>query len=119
MDSKTTNLILSENDIQNAILEFLRFKKITAWRNNNGAVYDQRNETFRRKNKWEKIYGDPVDILGVLSDGRFLAIEVKKNEKEKPSEGQGQFLKNINDSKGIAFVAYSTGCVKSNLKIYL
>jgi len=119
MRSNLNNLVLSENDIQNAILEFLRLKKITAWRNNNGAVYDKGAGSFRRKNKWEVIYGSPSDILGVLPDGKFLTIEVKKNSKEKPSDGQKKFIKNINNSKGIGFVAFSIACVKKHLADYL
>lgn len=119
MDSNPTSLVLSENDIQNGILEFLRFKKIVAWRNNNGAVYDEKSGTFRRKNKWEKIHGDPVDILGVLPDGKFLAIEVKKDENEKATPGQIKFMNRINKSGGVAFKAYSVRCVKVQLENYL
>lgn len=70
---------------------------------------------FRAKNKWEKICGDPVDILGILPDGRFLAIEVKKDSKGKPSKGQIEFLSTINQSNGVGFVAFSLKCVKENL----
>ena len=116
MDSNQASLVLSENDIQNGILEFLRFKKIVAWRNNNGAVYDDKAGSFRRKNKWEIIHGDPVDILGILPDGRFLAIEVKKNEKEKATPGQIKFMKKINKNGGVAFKAFSVRCVKVQLE---
>ncbi|MHA1166587.1 MAG: hypothetical protein ACTSRU_02115 [Candidatus Hodarchaeales archaeon] len=109
---------LSENDIQNSILELLRWKKICAWRNNNGAVYDIKSGHFRKKNKWEKIAGSPVDILGILPDGKFLAIEVKRDEREKPSEGQKEFLQNISSNQGIAFVAHSLSCVRLHLKRY-
>lgn len=109
---------LSENEVQNSILEYLKFKGIKAWRNNNGATFDKNIEGgFRRKNKWEKIYGTPVDILGVLPDGRFLAIEVKKDSKGKPSKGQIEFMENINNSGGVAFCAYSIKCVKHYLEM--
>lgn len=107
---------MSENEVSNSILQFLLFKRITAWRNNNGAVADSKvNGGFRRKNKWETIHGSPVDILGVLPCGKFLAIEVKKDEKGKARKGQEKFMKAINDSGGIAFMAYSIDCVKENL----
>ena len=108
---------LSEIDIQNSILQYLKFKKIKAWRNNNGSVYDAKNAKFRSKNKWEKVCGSPVDILGILPDGRFLAIEVKKTEKEKPSKGQQEFLDNINESGGVGFVAHSIEKVKFTLAL--
>lgn len=119
MNKNLNKHILSENDIQNSILELLRWKKIVAWRNNNGAVYDISSGNFRKKNKWEKIAGSPVDILGILPDGRFLAIEVKKDEKEKPSEGQKEFLRNISNNQGVAFVAHSLACVRLYLKNYI
>ena len=108
---------MSETDTQNSILQYLKFKKITAWRNNNGSVYDPKNKRFRSKNKWEKVHGDPVDILGILPDGRFLAIEVKKDEKGKASEGQQKFLDTINEQGGVAFVAWSIECVSTRLNL--
>lgn len=94
------------------------FKKVSAWRNNNGSVFDKKIEGgFRKKNKWEKVCGDPVDILGILPDGRFLAIEVKKDSKGKPSKGQVEFLETIKSNGGVAFVAYSIECVKNHLQI--
>lgn len=110
---------LSENEIQNSILEFLKFKKITAWRNNNGGTFDVSSQKFRSKNKWETLHGSPVDILGVLPDGKFLAIEVKKNSKGKPSKGQKTFLEAINRAGGCGFIAYSLTCIKQNLSNYL
>ena len=112
------NRALSENEIQVSILEFLRFKKIVAWRNNNGGTYDPTASKFRRKNPWEKIHGDPVDILGILPDGKFLAIEVKRDSKSRPSKGQKQFLSAISEAGGISFVAFSLNCVKTALSDY-
>jgi hypothetical protein len=119
MSKSQNSHLLSEGDVQSSILEFLRFKKIVAWRNNNGAVWDKSFGGFRKKNKWEVIHGAVPDILGVLPDGKFLAIEVKKNDKEKASSEQKRFLKNINDNQGVAFVAYSFACVKLHLKNYI
>ena len=108
---------MSENEIQNSILQFLKFKKIAAWRNNNGSTYDAKSGQHRRKNKWETLHGSPVDILGVMPDGRFLAIEVKRDEKKKPSVGQLHFLEIIEKNGGIAFVAWSIDCVKKALDL--
>lgn len=119
MNSNRSNLVLSENDIQNAILEFLRFKKIPGIRVNNGAVYDKKKESFRRKNKWEVWMGAIVDIKVFLPDGKDCWIEVKKNEFEKPSAEQIKFMDNVNKRGGIAFVAYSVACVKKKLCDYL
>jgi hypothetical protein len=108
---------MTEIEVQNSILQYLKFKKISAWRNNNGSVYDAKRGTHRSKNKWEKICGDPVDILGVLPDGRFLAIEVKKDSKGKPSPGQANFLEIICENGGVGFVAFSIECVKNELEL--
>lgn len=54
------------------------------------------------------------DILGILPGGRMLAIEVK-TEKGKLSPHQEQFIKNINDNGGLAFVARSFSDVVQTL----
>lgn len=61
-------------------------------------------------------FGKPgsSDILGILDDGRFLAIEVKRPGKE-PTEVQREFLENINKNGGLAFVAYSVDDARSML----
>ena len=108
---------MSENEIQNSILQFLKFKGVVAWRNNNGSTYDAKSGQHRRKNKWEKLWGSPVDILGIMPDGRFLAIEVKKTEKLKPSKEQQFFLDTINENGGVGFCAHSIECVKNHLEM--
>ena len=108
---------LSENEIQNSILEFLRFKKITAWRNNSGGVYDPSGKRFRSKSKWDR--NGVSDILGILPDGKFLAIEVKKNEQARTRPSQREFLDDINNQGGRGFVAYDLAHVKDNLKEYI
>ncbi len=71
---------LSETIIQTQILNFLRFKGIFAWRNNNGAVYDPKAKCFRKPVSQNFIPGIS-DILGMLPSGHLLAIEVKTPEK--------------------------------------
>jgi len=46
------------------------------------------------------------DIVGILPDGKFLAIEVK-TAKGRLSPHQERFIQNINDAGGLAFVARS------------
>ena len=108
---------LSENEIQNSILEFLKYKKITAWRNNSTAVYDPTGKRFRSKSKWDR--NGVSDILGVLPDGKFLAIEVKKNTQARTRPSQKEFINDISSQGGVAFVAFSLNCIKENLKEYL
>lgn len=110
---------LSENDIQNSILEFLKFKNLDAIRVNNGSSFDQANNSFRKKNKWEDHLGTKLDIFVFLPGGKYAWIEVKKNEKEKLRSGQKDFVETTQKNGGIAFKAYSLKCVKEGLKDYL
>ena len=56
------------------------------------------------KIKLPSVLGIP-DILGVIH-GRFIAIELKRSVKEKPSTMQLYILSRIADCGGIALVAY-------------
>ena len=108
---------LSEQEIQNSILEFLRFHKIKSWRNNSGAVYDPRGNRFRKKSKYD--LNGVSDILGILPDGRFLAIEVKKNAQARVRPSQREFLDEIVRSGGVGFVAHDLDIVERELSNYL
>lgn len=57
------------------------------------------------------------DILGILKGGRLLAIEVK-NSKGKLSPEQEEFLHEINQRDGWAFVARSLDDVIAKLDKY-
>lgn len=79
------------------------------WRNNSGGMYDAKGRFVR--------YGLCVgssDLIGVLPDGRFLAIEVKAKGKNSTKE-QKKFLEWIREKGGVAFVARSAEDVKKNL----
>ena len=88
-----------ENEIQKAILEYLKIKKIFCWRNNTGAF--TKGDHFYRFG-----YKGSSDILGILPGGRFLAIEVKARS-GKLREEQKEFIDAINQNGGLAFVARS------------
>lgn len=110
-------MIGKETDIQNAILEYLWYNKIFAWRNNNTPVYDVGGNRFRRMPKWSM--KGVSDILGVLPDGKFLAIEVKRKGAY-PSKEQKKFMQGITDSGGRAILARSIEDVRQSLvKDYL
>ena len=102
----------SENAVVNEILEYLQWIGIYAWHNKNISTYDPRTDRFRRFGKYE-IRG-VADILGILPDGKFLAIECKTGY-NKASNVQKEFIKNINDNGGVAFVAYGIEDVKEYL----
>ncbi len=104
---------LSEADIQHLIIAWLQTKRFFVWRQNTVGVYDAAKGRYRASNSKKGV----CDILGVLPDGRFLAIEVK-SAKGKTSQDQDAFIAQVNKSGGLAFVARSLDDVKAHLEDY-
>lgn len=92
------------------VLKALRTHPAVAWceRQNTGAYKD--GQRFIR-------YGWPgcSDILGMLKDGRFLAVEVKA-EKGRLSDEQALFIERVTAAGGVAFVARNCNDVFNNLQ---
>lgn len=123
---------ITEKQIENQILTYLANKRIFAWKVQSVGVYDPTKGAFRRKPA-NHING-VSDVLSCLSDGRFLAIEVKKpyiskktmqikyrtqEELEKlASEDQVKFINKIKSLGGIAFYADSVDIVEDQLLLY-
>ena len=103
-----------EIELQRAILDLLSYLKIFAFRNNNSAIYDPVRKQYRKRKGLGHMNGIS-DILGIY-DNKFLAIEVK-SKKGSCSDSQVEFLQNVRQRGGIAFVAHSVDDVLSNLKI--
>ena len=94
-----------EKEIENQILEYLNHLGLYCWKNQSVGVWDQRKKIYRRPmNKFHR--NGVADILGILPDGRLLAIEVK-SAKGRLSDHQKEFLKNVEDNNGLAIVARS------------
>ena len=97
-----------EKDITKAIRDFLNFKKIFHWKVRQGLGCQP----------------GIADIIGVMplrgkAPGTILAIEIKTERGVFDKKGnQEKFLRSINDSGGIAFVARSVQDVIDNLKEY-
>jgi hypothetical protein len=86
---------------------------IFAWKNQTQGTFDPRAKRFRKFNGLKGV----SDILGILPDGTFLAIEVKRAKpKTYPTKDQKEFIKNITISGGVAFVARSIDDITKNLK---
>ena len=105
----------SEHGIQSAILDYLKRCSKVAWahRMNSGKFKKSNgNGTFR----WIQagFVGCP-DIMGQLTDGRFLAIEVK-SARGKLSPEQSAFIDTVRAAKGVAIVARSVDDVIAVLK---
>lgn len=105
---------LTESQIQALTLGWLKTKGFFVWRQNNGGVWDASREAYRNANGLKGV----SDILGVLPDGRFLAIEVKSS-KGKTSKDQDAFLASVNAHGGLAFVVRDLEDVKKHLEVYL
>lgn len=102
-----------EKEVERSILDFLLLYPGKFWKNNSVGVYDARKGVYRKARSVHLING-VSDILGVMN-GKFIAIEVK-SAKGRLSESQKQFLHDIQEEGGIAFVARSIEDVKRNLE---
>lgn len=103
-----------EKDIQKKILIWLGLKGIFAWTNKTQGTFDPVRRVFRTSNQ---LKGVP-DILGVLPDGRFLGIEVKRKGGIVSPE-QSAFIGKASRLGALCFVAYSVDDVIQNLKSYV
>jgi hypothetical protein len=100
---------VSERDILKACIRALALDSRVAWatRINSGAyAVDGRFVRFGFKGC--------ADIIGQMSDGRFLAIEVKR-EGKKPTDDQVAFLGRVSRAGGVAFVAWSADDIGKGL----
>lgn len=89
-----------ERDIQKTILDYLKLKKIFAWKSNTVGIKKENGKYIPAGMRGVS------DIIGILPGGRFLAIEVKRDRKQLLSPYQEIFMENIRAQGGIAFVAY-------------
>lgn len=82
---------MSEKDIQNECLEWLNTNGFFAWSVNNGAVYDEKRNSFRAKQRFD-IKGQSDAIA--VKDSKIWFIEFK-TEKGKMSDYQKAFQKRL------------------------
>lgn len=108
-----------EKQVENSILEYLKMRGVFCFKVNTGGVFDPTSRRFR-KNKNKHVITGVADILGVLPNGRFLAIEVKtpnssRSNKTYATDNQKFFIANIKANGGLAFIARSVDDVKAEL----
>jgi penicillin-binding protein-related factor A (putative recombinase) len=102
-----------EKVIENQILAFLRSRQILAFKIKSVGTFDPTIRRFRTPSPW---YRKGVsDILGIYRE-KFLAIEVK-SEKGRLLPEQREFIDEVNENGGIAFVARSVEDVQARLEI--
>lgn len=95
-----TNKGVPENVVLRDCLAYLQLNGIYCWRNNTGAT-----KTKTGFVRFGKVGSS--DILGVLPDGRFLAVECKREKGGVVSEKQKEFLSMIEVNHGVALVVNS------------
>jgi hypothetical protein len=105
--------MIREADVLRAVLACLEAhpKVAFCWRSNTGG-FSVGPETRQRYVKAGFV--GQSDILGMLTDGRFLAVEVKRPGAEL-SNDQAAFLANVTEFYGVGFVARSVDDVLVNL----
>ena len=114
--ARTTGLLATEAEVQRAIIGYLCGHPRVALveRHNSGAVHDAQkgyyiefHHLYSRGFKGEKMR--KPDICGMLRDGRYYAIEVKRQGWRKPSDQreieQENYLLHVRACGGIALFA--------------
>lgn len=87
-----------ESEVLKECLEYLHLRGYFVWRNNSGTA---KNGRLR--------FGLPgsSDILGILPNGQFLAVECKRENGGILSDRQVEFLNRIKENGGVAICVNS------------
>lgn len=81
---------MKENDIQNAICDYLALRKQCFWRQNSVGVYDPHKKTFRSLPKYAR--RGVADII-LIDGGHAVFLEVKtKTGRQSPHQKEFQAL---------------------------
>lgn len=99
-----------ESIIQKQCLQILQAYNIFHWRQNSGCIH-VRGHVY----KMTSVPG-VSDILGILPDGRFLAIECKREKGGVVSPTQRAFLDAIESNGGVALVINNPMELNTKLK---
>jgi hypothetical protein len=99
--------VTPESQILAAVLRRLQARGIYCWRNSVGA--------YQVQGRWIR-YGLPgsSDVLGILPDGRFLAVECKAASGRLSPE-QTAFLERVRAAGGVAIIARSASDIDDAL----
>lgn len=116
---------MTEKELENQILDWLKSVGVMAWKNQSVGIFDQKRGIYRKPNNKHHIKGTS-DILGIMPNGQFLAIECKAPLKNPRSDErlfvlaspeQQDFILRVCKSGGLAFVADRLEVVKSKLDV--
>ncbi len=90
---------MKEQQLVNGLIAYLKLKGHYVWRQNTGSMTTKEGRFVKFGHKGIS------DILGIASDGKFIAVECKIGN-NKPTEFQKDFLKEVEDRGGYAILAY-------------
>lgn len=107
---------MKEDAIEFKILQWLNANGVFAWKVNVRGYYDEKRGFWRKNNNIYAINGQS-DIVGVLPDGKLLAIEVK-GKKTRVSLDQEHFIHCVKEKDGVAFIARSIQDVIDGLELF-
>ena len=113
---KTQKPKVLEKVIENQIFHYLKKRGIFCWKNDSVGIFDPVKKIYRSNRNPNRIKG-VSDILGILPNGRFLAIEVKA-EKGRASPEQVEFLSQIERNGGIGILARSLSDIESEAALF-
>lgn len=99
---------MSEQQLVNECKSYLNSKGCFVWRNNSGVTRSSyiNARGVRSDRMWRSGVRGASDIIGVFTDGRFIAIECKVGY-NKPTPHQTLFLDEVKSRGGIAGVVKS------------
>lgn len=107
-----------EHAIQDAVLRYLAIDRRIAWcqRFNTGATRIEGRDAKGKPTRRFVRFAFPgcSDILGQLTSGHFLAVEVKRPS-TKPTPEQAAFLAQVNRAGGLGLIARSVDDVQAAL----
>ncbi len=100
-----------ESDSLAEVLQALRTHSAVAW------VRRQSTGTAKIQGRYIQFgWAGCSDLLGMLKNGRLLAVECKRPKGGKVSSEQAHFISMVNQFGGCAFVATSLNDVLENLR---
>jgi len=102
-----------EGAVRNLVCSYLTRLNIFFWLHDSVGIFDPKTKRFRKNHSPYRIKG-VSDILGILPNGRLLAIELKSATGRLTPE-QKHFLEQVNARGGLAFMARSIDDVKVGL----
>jgi hypothetical protein len=92
---------VSANTLTKNVLRVLDLRGFYCWRQNNGAVYDEKNKCYRKNSQHLK--GVP-DIIGFnRKTALFVCVEIKAGS-DQLSASQKEFLTIVSRANGLQFV---------------